>query len=166
MRVQHGNPGPGASSRPRQSFFVHLRFLRLPLPSSRPVSLSHCSYFPSHRLRNTPESKHNSSHFSGSFPSPTPSSDVLPLRRCCQPAGTTSKRGPTLSRSLSPSPYLMCPKKKKKTLPQAFFFSLFLQPVMRLVHSEYSSDRSVGRASLPAVTTVIGRARVAPSRDR
>jgi hypothetical protein len=131
-----------------------------------PVSLSHCSYFASHRLRNTPESKHNSSHFPGSFSSPPPSSDVLPLRRCCQPAGTTSKRGPTLSRSLSPHPLShVPPRKKKKTLPQAFFFfSLFPQPVMGLVpHSEYSSDRSVGRASLSAVTTVIGRARVAPS---
>ena len=68
-------------------------------------------------------------------------------------------------RDPSPPALISCAP-RKKNFTTSFFFSLFLQPVMRLVHSEYSSDRSVGRASLPAVTTVIGRARVAPSRDR
>ena len=79
---------------------------------------THCSYFASHRLRNTPETQ---------FIIPLPwlllfSPPLTYFRR------NNLKTGPELVEIPLPPPYLMSPKEKKKSFSKPFF--LFPQPVM------------------------------------
>jgi hypothetical protein len=129
--LEHGNPRSRClSSRARQSYFLSIYgSSALPCQVPGPVSLSQSSYFPSHTLRNTLV---NAIHPTSLVPSLLPSSDVLPLRRCCH----LQERPQSGARTCPLPPLSHVPQERKKksikkTFKQAFFF-LFPQSVMGL----------------------------------